>query len=316
MPAFAKESWFAHLTYIRPHPPLIAPAPFNDMYDPTKLPLPKRFDDPADEAAIHPFFGPSPPSKTPAGHVKGFPDLAPSVENTQTLRAIYFGLITEVDQHVGRVIKFLKESGQYDNTLIVVTADHGEMLGDRHSWGKFSVHEAAYHIPLIIRQPDNAARAGTVVTAPTETIDVTPTILDWVGQDIPNSMDGRSLLPLLQGDVPEDWRKYTFSEFDFSEPEAPTLWEKELGTGPSDSSLAILRDARFSLVEFAADLSPILFDHDANGEQENVADQPEYQSELNRLTRLMLRHRMKNMDHTLSLMTITDDGPRQKPRRV
>jgi len=316
MPAYAKESWFAHLTYIRPHPPLIAPAPFNDMYDPTKLPLPKRFDDPADEAAIHPFFGPAPPSKTPAGHVKGFPDLAPSVENTQTLRAIYFGLITEVDQHVGRVINFLKDSGQYDNTLIVVTADHGEMLGDRHSWGKFSVHEAAYHIPLIIRQPDNTARAGTVVTAPTETIDVTPTILDWVGQDIPNSMDGRSLLPLLQGDVPEDWRKYTFSEFDFSEPEAPTLWEKELGTGPSDSSLAILRDARFSLVEFAADLSPILFDHDANGEQENVADQPEYQSDLNRLTRLMLRHRMKNMDHTLSLMTITDDGPRQKPRLV
>ena len=314
MPAYAKESWFAHLTYIRPHPPLIAPAPFNDMYDPTKLPLPKRFDDPADEVAIHPFFEPSPPNRTPAGNVKGFPDLAPSVENTQTLRAIYFGLITEVDEHIGRVIKFLKDSGQYDNTLIVVTADHGEMLGDRHSWGKFSVHEAAYHTPLIIREPGNAAQAGTIVTAPTEAIDVTPTILDWVGQDIPNSMDGRSLLPLLRGVVPDDWRTYTFSEFDFSEPEAPTIWEKTLGTGPSDSSLAILRDANFTLVEFAADISPILFDHAELGEQKNVADQQEYQSDLNRLTRLMLRHRMKNMDHTLSLATITNEGPRQKPR--
>ena len=179
MPAYAKESWFAHLTYIRPHPPLIAPAPFNDMYDPTKLPLPKRFDDPADEVAIHPFFEPSPPNRTPAGNVKGFPDLAPSDENTQTLRAIYFGLITEVDEHIGRVIKFLKDSGQYDNTLIVVTADHGEMLGDRHSWGKFSVHEAAYHTPLIIREPGNAAQAGTIVTAPPKQSTSRPQF--WIG---------------------------------------------------------------------------------------------------------------------------------------
>jgi hypothetical protein len=127
-------------------------------------------------------------------------------------------------------------------------------------------------------------------------------------------MDGRSLLPLLRGVVPDDWRTYTFSEFDFSEPEAPTIWEKTLGTGPSDSSLAILRDANFTLVEFAADISPILFDHAELGEQKNVADQQEYQSDLNRLTRLMLRHRMKNMDHTLSLATITNEGPRQKPR--
>lgn len=127
-------------------------------------------------------------------------------------------------------------------------------------------------------------------------------------------MDGRSLLPLLRGDVPDDWRQYTFSEFDFSEPEAPTIWEETLSTGPSDSSLAILRDARFTLVEFAADIPPILFDHEGLGEQENVADRPEFQNYINQLTRLMLRHRMKNMDHTLSLTTITNDGPRQKLR--
>jgi hypothetical protein len=62
------------------------------------------------------------------------------------------------------------------------------------------------------------------------------------------------------------------------------------------------------LVEFAADLPPILYDHDADGEAKNVANDPEYQSDLNRLTRLMLRHRMKNMDHTLSLNTITAAG--------
>jgi arylsulfatase A-like enzyme len=284
------------------------------MYDPDQIPLPTRHADRSEEIASHPFFEPTLASKSPAGNVVGFPDLEATDENVQTLRALYFGLITEVDQHIGRVIAFLKGTGQYDNTLIVVTSDHGEMLGDRHSWGKFTVHDAAYHTPLIIRQPGNEERAGAVVTEPVETIDITPTILDWVGQDVPNSMDGRSLLPLLRGEVPDDWRAYSFSEFDFSEPEAPTIWEEALGTGPSDSSLAILREARFTLVEFAADLPPILYDHRGSGEEMNVADEPEYQKDLNRLTRLMLRHRMKNMDHTLSLVTITKDGPRQKMR--
>jgi len=244
----------------------------------------------------------------------GFPDLAATDDTIQTLRSIYFGLITEVDAHIGRVVKFLKDSGQYEDTLLIVTADHGEMLGDRHCWSKFTAHDAAYHTPLIIRQPGNQDRAGAVVTEPVETIDITPTILDWVGQDVPNAMDGRSLLPLLRGEVPTDWRRYSFSELDFSEPEAPTLWEQALGTGPSDSSLSILREARFTLVEFAADLPPILYDHERRGEAENVADHPGYEAELYRLTRLMLRHRMKNMDHTLSLATITNDGPRFKQR--
>ncbi|MGB3242921.1 MAG: sulfatase-like hydrolase/transferase [Sulfitobacter sp.] len=314
MPGYKGQNWFAHLTYIRPHPPLVAPAPFNEMYDPAKIPLPIRLADPEDEIANHAFFGPTITSKTPAGIVVGFPELEATDDTIQTLRSLYFGLIAEVDLHIGRVIKFLKDSGQYEDTLIIVTADHGEMLGDRHSWGKFTVHDAAYHVPLIIRQPGNAARAGTIMSQPTETIDITPTILEWSGQAVPNSMDGRSLLPLLRGEAPGDWRTYTVSEFDFSEPEAPTIWETMLGTGPSDSSLMILRDTRFTLVQFAAELPPILYDHEAGGEAKNVAAQPDYQADLNRLTRLMLQHRMKNMDHTLSLVTITSDGPREKQR--
>jgi len=314
MPAYADQSWFAHLTYIRPHPPFVAPAPYNDMYAPATIPPPVRHPDPATEAAAHPFFGPTLAQKTPAGCVVGFPDLENTDETVQTLRALYFGLITEVDHHIGRVIDFLKSSGQYDDTLIIVTADHGEMLGDHHSWSKFTVHDAAYHTPLIIRQPNNAAQAGAVVTAPVETIDITPTILDWVGLEAPNSMDGRSLLPLLHGEIPDDWRGYSFSELDFSEPECPTLWERELGTGPSNSALSILRDARFTLVEFAADLPPILYDNAAQGEALNVANLPDYRDDLARLGRQMLRHRMCYMDHTLSLDTITNDGPRRQKR--
>lgn len=314
MPACAGQSWFAHLTYIRPHPPLVAPAPFNDMYTPAGMPPPRRHENVAQETAVHPFFGPALAHQAVADHVAGFADLTPTDDTIKTLRALYFGLITEVDQHIGRVITFLKNSGQYENTLIVLTADHGEMLGDRHAWGKMTVHDAAFHTPLIIRTPDQATQHGSTLSVPVETVDIAPTILDWVGQPVPNAMDGRSLLPLMRGAVPQDWRRYTFSELDVSEPQAPTVWERTLGTGPSDSSLAVLRDGQLTLVAFAADLPPILYDHAARGEAENVADHPQYQSDLNRLTRLMLRHRMRNMDHTLSLDTITPDGPRQKPR--
>ena len=315
LPAYSDQSWFAHLTYIRPHPPLVAPAPYNSMYDPAALPLPARHAAVGDECAIHPFFSPTTQAYSPASAVLGFPDLAPTDENIQTLRALYLGLASEVDAHIGRVVQFLKDSGQEDNTLLVLSADHGEMLGDRHSWGKFTIYDAAYKTPLIIRMPGNAARAGSVVQEVTESIDLTPTILDWVGQEIPNAMDGASLLPLLRGETPAEWRQYSYSELDFGDPEVPTIWQQMLGTSISESSLAILRDTRFTLVEFAADLPPLLFDRQGTGEMENVALNSEFQADLARLTRQMLRHRMRNADHSLSLHSITANGPRVKQRK-
>jgi arylsulfatase A-like enzyme len=177
-----------------------------------------------------------------------------------------------------------------------------------------AVFDAAYKTPLMIRDPNNQSHAGSVISVPTESIDITPTILDWVGQPIPNSMDGRSLLPLMQGQIPDDWRSYSFSELDFAEPEQPTIWQQVLGTGNSDSCLGILRDERFTLVEFAADLPPMLFDQQDGGELRNKANDPECMSVLMRLSRQMLRHRMQNMDHTLSLDSITADGPKTQPR--
>lgn len=301
-------NWFTHLTYIRPHPPLVAPAPYNTLYQPAELPLPKRLQTRALEEQVHPFFGPMLRHTTPEKFVHGFPDLDQSDETVQTLRAIYLGLATEVDHHIGRVISDLKSKGQYDDTLIIITADHGEMLGDRHAWGKMTVYEAAYNTPLIIKMPENDARAGQEVVAPTESIDITPTILDWIGREVPSSMDGRSLLPLLKGSLPSDWRSATFSELDFGDPVNPTLWQTMLGTTLRESCLGILRDGRFTLVEFAADLPPLLFDHQANGEEENVAMQEEYASDLARMSRQMLRFRMQHTDQMLSSAAITLDG--------
>lgn len=309
------ESWFAHLTYIRPHPPLVAPEPYNRMYDPALLPMPKRLTSKADECAVHPFFAPAHKKVPVASTVKGFADLQATDDVTQILRSLYLGLASEVDHHIGRIVRFLKETGQYDDTLLVVTSDHGEMLGERHSWGKQTVYDAAYHIPLIIRDPNNINIHGQSFDIMTESVDVTPTILDWFDLPVPSSMDGHSLMPFVRGDTPERWRQFSYSELDFGNPALPTIWQTDLGLQTSDANLSILRGSRHTLVHFNGGLPPLLFDHEGDGEFCNLANDPVHTSVVLQMTQRMLDHRMSNADHTLSTTMITSKGPVVAARR-
>lgn len=313
MPTEEGAPWFAHLTYIRPHPPLVAPEPYNKMLKPGDMPLPVTHGTMEEERAAHPFLAPMQDHLPPKKMVKGFKKVARSDKVHQTLRAVYLGLAAELDKHIGRVIAYLRKSGQYDNTMIIITADHGEMLGDRHAWGKHSVYDAAYHIPLMIRVP---GAAPAVIEQPTQSTDIAPTVLEWLGRYVPNAMDGRSLMGFLQGEPPADWRDYSFSELDFAKPGGTTVYQKALGTTASESNLCILRGPRYTLVEFACDLPPMLFDHDEVGEARDVAGDTEYQQALYEMTRRMLRHRMRAADQTLALTAITADGPKTDRRVV
>jgi len=114
--------------------------------------------------------------------------------------------------------------------------------------------------------------------------------------------------------VPPGWRRHGYSEIDLAEPLSPSVFEKRLGLGPTDAGLAILREDRFTLIEFAADQPPLLFDHDGAGEFANLAEDPAFSAELARLTRALLRHRMRHADQTLALTTITPEGPQTVPR--
>src|SRR5262249_35976214 len=107
------------------------------------------------------------------------------------LRATYYGMITQVDDQVGRLLAHLESTGEDKETLIVFTCDHGEMLGDHWMWGKEGYFDPAFHIPLIIRDPRASAdrSRGRVVDRFTEAVDIMPTILDWLGLDIPAQCD-------------------------------------------------------------------------------------------------------------------------------
>lgn len=300
--------WFAHLTYIRPHPPLVAPAPYNRLVDSASIPPPVSVGDIAAEAARHPFIESALARVPAASVVVGFPDLEPTAENIATLRAIYLGLAAEVDHHIGRVIAALKDAGIYDDTLLVVTADHGEMLGDHHAWGKQTFYDAAYHTPLIIRDPEQRSAHGQRVNAPTESIDIAPTILQWLGQSVPDMMDGRSLMAYLAGQTPQGWRKYTYSELDFGDPVIATAGQTALGLGAEAANLAILRGPRYSLVHFNAGLPPLLFDHAGSGEMRDVAGDPASQPVLLEMTRAMLDHRMAHAGGRFNRVMITGEG--------
>ncbi|MEC9342496.1 MAG: alkaline phosphatase family protein [Pseudomonadota bacterium] len=288
--------WFAHLAYIRPHPPLVAPAPYNSLVDPAALPSPNL------ARPDHPFVDAwfSEPAETHLylGHDGDGRSMTP--ELVAELRAIYLGLVAEVDHHLGRVLDWLDATGQAERTLVIVTVDHGEMLGDKHMWGKHSVFEPAWHVPLIVRDPRHRGAAGRRVEAITETVDIAPTILDWIGLEPPPQMDGLPLAPWLKGETPA-WRDAAFLEIDLSNPVKPTRFQKHFGLDANQCNAAIMREKRWKLVYFNGGVAPMLFDLENDpGETVNLASDPSHAGELTRLMARMLDRRMTRADRRLT----------------
>ncbi|MFO1081624.1 MAG: alkaline phosphatase family protein [Reyranellaceae bacterium] len=256
------DSWFVHAAYIRPHPPFVAPAPYNALYAAADMPPPVRAATPEQEAGQHPLLAGYLRTQSLASYfVTGHGKVAamPDAELAQ-LRATYYGMIREVDDQIGRLVEALKQWGIYDDTLIVVTSDHGEMLGDHWMLGKQGYFDEAYQVPLIVRDPMPAADAarGRTFDGFTEAVDVMPTILEWLGRHVPRQCDGRSLLPLARGHTPTDWRSAAHWEFDFRGHGGADS-EHLLGLPMDACSLAVIRDERYKYVHFAA-LPPLFFD--------------------------------------------------------
>lgn len=291
--------WFATLTYIRPHPPFVAPAPYNTMYSPAAIPPPQR----SMGNEEHPFVEAVRAAKPAASTVEGFPDLDDSPEVVSRLRGLYLGLAAEVDFHIGRVISWLKTSGKWENTIVVLTADHGEMLGDYGLWGKQTFHDAAFHVPLLLRVPGLEPRR---IDSMTESIDVAPTILDFIGRKAPDSMNGQSLRDPAEGGL---WEKQvTMSEYDFGNPVNPSEIQKNLGLRAWESGLSVLRTDTHRLVHFSKDLPQLAFDMQRDGERRDISGLPEGRDICLDLSRKMLCHRMQYPESMFSRTMVTDEG--------
>ena len=131
------------------------------------------------------------------------------------LRAQYYGMVSEVDDQLGRLWEALRRSGQWEDTFIVVTADHAEQLCDQGLIQKLGFYESSYHIVGIVRDPRHAVAHGSVVTEPTENVDLFPTLCDAIGLDVPAQCDGVPLTPFLRGEQPPWWRTAAHWEYDW-----------------------------------------------------------------------------------------------------
>ena len=240
--------WCLHLSYIKPHWPYIAPAPYHALYRQTDVVPPVR--DAAERDDPHPVF-----AAFMAHRVSR--NFADDAVRAKVIPA-YMGLIRQIDDQLGRLFRFLDERGLTDRTMIVLSSDHGDYLGDHWLGEKDLFHEPSVKIPLIVADPSpdaDATRGGTC-EALVEAIDLVPSLVEWFGgAPAANVIEGRSLLPWLRGETPAAWRRHVFSEYDYSMQDARLT----LGQKIADCRLFMVFDGRWKLIH-AVGFRPMLFD--------------------------------------------------------
>lgn len=302
--------WFAHVSYLRPHPPFIVPAPYNTMYDPADPLGFARRESAADDASLHPLVdywhriarrGTSHfVIGAGDGEVAGWTDA-----EFRIIRAVYWGMISEVDRQIGRLVEGLRAAGAFDSTVIVVTSDHGELMGDHWTLGKFGFFDPACHVPLVIRAPGGAA--GRRVLDFSEAVDLVPTILELAGIEVPGHLDGRSLAAIVRGDSGGTGRDEVHWEYDFRE-NASGRAERHFGLPGDRLSMAVLRTDRFKYVHFAG-LDPLLFDLvDDPGECADRLADPSMQGVRLEMAERMLAWRAAHLDRRLTGLELTPGG--------
>jgi arylsulfatase A-like enzyme len=170
----------------------------------------------------------------------------------------YMGLINQIDDQMGVLMQYLEARGLLDTTMIVFTSDHGDYLGDHWMGEKDLFHDQSAKIPLIVIDPSKAAdrTRGTVSHALVEAIDLAPTFIEYFGGTPPDHiLEGRSLMPLLRGEQPADWRRNVFSEYDYSMQDV----RLKLNQPIEQCRLFMVFDGRWKYIH-ASGFRPMLYD--------------------------------------------------------
>lgn len=307
--------WFIHLSWLRPHPPFVVPEPYNSMYDPDTIGPCLRHPSIKQEMAQHPYLQyiiEEKLEKETTWNVADGTGLKPDMsdKDLQQLKATYFGMMTEVDHQFGLLYQFLEENDHLKDTLIVFTSDHGEQLGDHYLLDKQGFFDQSYHIPLIIRAPDDLTTTsrGKIIDRFTENIDIMPTILDLLTIEIPQQCDGYSLKPFIDGSPIPQWREAVHWEHDYREIDTATP-ETRFGINLDECSLAVIRDKEFKYVHFNQ-LPALLFDlKNDPAELTNLANDSKYLGKTLEYAQKMLNWRMRNAEKTLTGWHYQSNGP-------
>lgn len=284
------QPFFLIANFFDPHHPFGAPDEYRKLFDADTIPGPVLAEG---ELSTKPKAQTLYSEKSMAGNAPGFVDYSDA--EIKELRASYYAMIAMVDAEVGRILDALEASGKADNTLVVFTSDHGEMLGDHGILLKGPMmYDGCTRVPLIMRWPDHVPAGGQVSNI-VQWIDLTATYLDVSGAKGKNSAQGASLMGLFEG--VEDWRDWALCEYrDSGHPLQPPI------------HTTMLRYEHYKLVIWhgapatARDRDGELYDLDADpNELVNLYHDPAHQD---------LKARMK--DQLLDVLDHTED--RSQPR--
>jgi arylsulfatase A-like enzyme len=200
-----RKPFFLYLGFHRPHPPYDPPGWAFEQYRDAPMPVPPVGD--WAEEVLGPYETPDRADPTVARLTSA---------KLQRARAGYFGHMTHIDHQINRFCEALAEFGVGQNTYVCFVSDHGEMLGDHHAFRKSLPYEGSARVPFLLWGPrDSGIQAGRVIgeeAAVVELRNVMPTLLDCAGLPIPDSVEGKSVLPLARGESVSDWRPHLHGE--------------------------------------------------------------------------------------------------------
>jgi arylsulfatase A-like enzyme len=182
------KPYFLHVNFTAPHDPLLLPPGYEKKYDPKRMPLPANF------LPRHPFDH---------GNFEGRDEkLLPWPRTPEDIRAelaVYYAVISHLDEQIGRILRALEETGQADNTIILFASDHGLAIGSHGLRGKQNMYEHTIGVPFILKGP--GIPRGKRSSAQVYLRDLYPTTCELAGIKVPETVEAKSLVPLLQGKV-------------------------------------------------------------------------------------------------------------------
>ncbi|QBY01006.1 phosphonate monoester hydrolase [Rhodophyticola sp. CCM32] len=268
--------WCAHVSYIKPHWPYIVPAPYHTMFGANHVPAPTR--NPVELEETHPVFKAFLDSKISQAFQRD--------EIRQKVIPAYMGLIKQCDDQLGVLLDHLETTGRMKDTMIVLTSDHGDYLGDHWMGEKDLFHDPSVKIPMIISDPRPHADAtrGTVCDALVEAIDLAATFVEAAGGAVPEHIiEGRSLMPWLRGETP-GWRDVVISEYDYS----VRPFADDLVSSTHDARLFMVFDGRWKMIHAEGGFRPMLFDLETDPDEfHDLAKTDAFRAETDRLYKLL-----------------------------
>ena len=272
---FAYKPFFLRLSYLGPHAPVLVPQPYDTMYDPDDIELP---DFANEEFANRPQALRNLQTRCIQTRAQRLPEGMSSAQATRTHIAYNLGLISHIDDQIGRLLNTLKELGLEQNTLVMFTTDHGGFWGEHGLLEKAGCahYRALLQLPLILRCPGLIPK-GTRHSGFIEEVDFYPTLLDLAGVSQDDCINGQSFMPaILSNDG--TGRADVFAEF-----------------SDGRQNTASLRDADWNFIWHARTQEAELYDMQADpDERYNLADVAKYEDVVHTMQQRLLSRMMNN----------------------